>query len=66
MHRGKPHKLLQVGVTPTPATPFPSRLDPWLNQQSPPLSAGLLRVQLPSGPPFLRLAREQRCQVVSK
>jgi hypothetical protein len=22
MHRGKPHKLLQVGVTPTPATSF--------------------------------------------
>ena len=23
MHREKPHKLLQVGVTPTPATNFP-------------------------------------------
>jgi len=25
MHREKPHKLLQVGVTPTPATNFPEK-----------------------------------------
>ena len=25
MHREKPHKLLQVGVTPTPATNFPGK-----------------------------------------
>lgn len=32
---------------------FPISLDPWLKQQSAPLSAGWLRVQVPSGPPDL-------------
>ena len=83
-HREKPHKLLQVGATPTPATSFgrrsgcrsvkpvsqnepeattgalpapPTILDPWLNQQSAPLSAGELRVQVSSDPPDLTVGR---------
>src|SRR5258706_1143302 len=78
-HREKPHKLPQVGATPTPATNFWKRsgcstvnrvsqnkvgrdelehyqrfppLRTRSSMQSAPLSAGGLRVQVSSGPPF--------------
>ena len=49
MHREKPHKLLQVGVTPTPATNF--KLLPWSNTSGIRLLNGTMQVGiLPAAP----------------